>query len=213
MKVSLTFDEVKQIILSIGECMIRNSNSLTELDAALGDGDLGVTVALGAKALKEAVEEVDTEDIGRLLINCGVRFNQTAASTFGVLFATALIEAGKVTRGCSEVNLGDIVRSTEAAEAGIKKRGNAQPGDKTMLDAIVPAVEVLRQANERTESIEKALAAAVIAARNGAEATKAMQSRVGRASYQGTRSVGRKDPGAAAVHLLLEDVLSTVKAL
>ncbi len=212
MKTSLTFDEVSNIMLSMGECMIRNSDALRELDAALGDGDLGVTVALGGKALREAVEDTDSEDIGRLLINCGVKFNQAAASTFGVLFATALMEAGKVTHGYVKVDLDDIVASAEAAEAGIKRRGNAKLGDKTMLDAIIPAIEALRQANETNESIEKALEMAVLAAREGAEATKSMQSKVGRASYQGTRSIGQKDPGAAAVYLLLEDVARTVMA-
>lgn len=212
MKTFLTLDEVSSIILSMGECMIRNSDVLRELDAALGDGDLGVTVALGGKALREVVEETNTDDIGTLLINCGMKFNQAAASTFGVLFATALIEAGKVTRGHKELDLGDIVKAAEAAESGIKRRGNAKPGDKTMLDAIVPAIEALRRANESNKSIDKALEMAIIAARNGAEATKSMQSRVGRASYQGTRSIGLKDPGAAAVYLLLEDITRTVKA-
>jgi dihydroxyacetone kinase-like protein len=212
MKTSMTFDEVSNIMLSMGECMMQKSDALRELDAALGDGDLGVTVALGGKALKEVVEETNTEDIGRLLINCGVKFNRAAASTFGVLFATALMEAGKVTRGYTKLHLGDIVTSAEAAEAGIKRRGNAKPGDKTMLDAIIPAIEALRQANEANESIEKALEMAVIAAGEGVEATKSMQSKVGRASYQGTRSIGQKDPGAAAVYLLLEDVARAVKA-
>jgi len=208
----LTSEEVKNIVLGMSECMIRNSDTLRELDATIGDGDLGVTVALGGNALKEAVEDTDTQDIGRLLINCGVKFNQAAASTFGVLFATALMEAGKVMRGYTRIGLSDIVAAAEAAEAGIRRRGNASPGDKTMLDAIIPAIEVLRQANERRSSIESALEEAAIAAGDGAEATKCMQSRIGRASYQGKRTIGIKDPGAAAIHFLLEDVANAVKA-
>lgn len=211
MKVSLTSVEVRQIISSMGECLIRDSAKLGELDATLADGDLGVTVTLGGKALKDAVDTVDTEDIGKFLIHCGVRFNQAAASTFGVLFATALIEGGKVAQGYTGLTLADIVRIAEAAEAAIRKRGNAELGHKTMLDAIVPAVEALRRANEGGLSIEKAVEMAAIAAGEGAEATKAMQSKVGRASYQGTKSIGHKDPGATAVHLLLEAVLSVLK--
>ena len=132
MKGCLTSEEVKNIVLGMSECMIRNSDTLRELDATIGDGDLGVTVALGGNALKEAVEDTDTQDIEDSLSTRSGNLT-AAASTFGVLFATALMEAGKVMRGYTRIGLSDIVAAAEAAEAGIRRRGNASPVTRRCL--------------------------------------------------------------------------------
>lgn len=203
----LTLDDVRDLMASIGEEMLRSTEELRDLDAAVGDGDLGVTVALGGRALKETATQLVYEDAGKLLVACGVKFNQAAASTFGVLFASALIEAGKALSGKTRLELADVVKAAEAAEAGIRKRGNAQLGDKTMLDAIVPAVNALRQAGSEGAPLDAALKAALVAARRGAEATEMMQSKIGRASWLGSKSLGKKDPGAVAVCRVLEAIV------
>ena len=124
----------------------RHSDELRQLDAVIGDGDLGVTVELSGMATADYLANPGEEDIGKLLMKCGMQINKSTPSTFGTLLASAFMEAGKAVLGCKEIQLRDLLLVGQRAIDGIKKRGKAEVGDKTMLDALVPAVEVFRQA-------------------------------------------------------------------
>lgn len=202
----LDIQSVRQLLACLGRDMELRSDELRDLDAHMGDGDLGVTMTLGGRALLEASGQVQTDDIGKLLFQCGVRFNQAAASTFGVLFATGLMAAGKTLNGKTAIGFSEMVAAAEAGEAAIMARGKANPGDKTMLDAIHPAIIALQKSRDSGTTMQDGLNAALQAAIEGAESTRAMQSKVGRASWLGDKSVGLADPGAVAISRILESV-------
>jgi dihydroxyacetone kinase-like protein len=169
------------------------SDELRDLDAALGDGDLGVTVSLGAKAVIEALETLPDNtppiDIAR---TCATSFADANPSTMAALVAGGLLAGSRTWLDKPTVNVADVAAFAAAAAENIGKRGRSQVGDKTILDALVPSVEALRSAEG------DALDAAIAAAEKGVHDTCAMQSRRGRASWLQERSIGLQDPGATA---------------
>lgn len=178
-------------------------DELTEIDAQSGDGDLGVTVKLGFEAVRKTLSEFSGPDIGTLLMKSGMAFNAAGASTFGTLMATALMRAGKSVKDKTEIDLDDFAVMMKSAVDGIKERGKAVPGERTMLDALVPAEEVLAACSKDSVSLSEAMAAASEAARNGAESTAQMKAKHGRAAWIGQRSEGLPDAGATAIAILL----------
>jgi dihydroxyacetone kinase-like protein len=178
----------------------RHSDELRQLDAVVGDGDMGVTVELGSKAMADCLADPGGEDMGKLLIKCGMQINKASPSTFGTLLASAFMEAGKVVLGQKEIQLKDLAAVGRGAVDGVKKRGKADIGDKTMVDALVPAVDAFEQALGKGAGGT----AAIEAAKGGAEATVKMKAKYSRASYRPDGGVGVQDAGAAAMHYLIE---------
>ena len=176
------------------------SDELRDLDAALGDGDLGITVSLGAKAIIASLEALP-EDATPVEIaqTCATSFADANPSTMAALVAGALLAGSRLWEGKSEITIADAAAFTKAAADSIAKRGRSQVGDKTILDAIVPAAEAM--AAEADPGL--ALDAAIAAAEKAVVDTKAMQSRRGRASWLQERSIGLQDPGATAFWYLL----------
>lgn len=128
--------------------MIRQKDVLRDPDATIGDGDLGVTVELGCGALKDGLATLAGADIAMLLTKSGMSFSRAASSTFGVLVTTAFLEAAKQAAGRKSIGLPELAMMVQAMADGIQRRGNAQVGDKTVLDVIVPAARALKQAGE-----------------------------------------------------------------
>ena len=176
---------------------------LRELDARAGDGDLGVTVKLGFQAVRERLPQAVGEDIGGVLLKSGAVFNTAGASTFGTLMATMLLRAGRVAKGVTAVGLKDLAGMAAAAVDGVRERGKASPGERTMLDALIPARDQLAKCGERGESLVQALTSAARAAEEGAHSTAEMQPHHGRAGWLGDRTRGVPDAGAVAVAKLL----------
>jgi phosphoenolpyruvate---glycerone phosphotransferase subunit DhaL len=181
-----------------------HSDELRQLDAIIGDGDLGVTVELGSMAMADYLANPGEEDIGKLLMKCGMQINKSTPSTFGTLLASAFMEAGKAVLGCKEIQLKDLLLMGQRAIDGIKKRGKAEVGDKTMIDALVPAVEAFQQALAKGTEQKAAIEAAIKAARAGMEATIKMWAKHSRASYRKDGGVGVQDAGATAMYYLIE---------
>jgi len=181
--------------------MIRQKDILRDLDATIGDGDLGVTVELGCRAVADGLSALADANISMLLTRSGMNFNRAASSTFGVLVTTAFLEAGKQVAGRKTIGLAELAKMVRAIADGIQRRGKAQVGDKTVLDAIVPAALALEQASESGLPLEQALGAAVEAAQAGMRSTIPLKSKYGRAAWFGEKSVGIQDPGATAVYL------------
>lgn len=185
---------------------------LRQLDSQLGDGDLGITIDLACKALHEFLSSSGTDDIGRLLLSAAAKINQANPSTFGTLLSSGFMGAGKAAMGKTELVPGDLVPIGKGAIAGIQKLGKADLGDKTLLDALIPAVNGFESALAANESVETALHSAVAAAKNGMEATVAMRAKFGRANWHQEKSIGVQDAGATAVYFAIESFIKNLLA-
>jgi len=200
----LTAINIVSILKEVAADLESHSEELRQLDAIIGDGDLGVTVELGSKALREYLASPDEGNIGQLLAKCGLQFNKASPSTFGTLLASAFMGAGKVAMEKEKIEIEDLGPIGDSAVDGIKKRGKAEVGDKTMLDCLVPAVEAFKKELAGGMNPEVALKAAVTAAEEGMKATIPMMSKHGRASWHGENSVGVQDAGATAMYHIIE---------
>ena len=178
------------------------ADHLTQLDSAIGDGDHGVNMTRGFRAVVAALDG-DEEPPGRQLIAAGKTLVSTVGGASGPLWGLALRRAGRAVGDAPEVDGDALVQALDAALAAVVELGAAEPGDKTMVDALGPAIEALRERLAAGEELEAALAAAAEAADAGARATTPMQARKGRASYLGERSVGHQDPGATSTALIV----------
>ncbi|AVG24204.1 dihydroxyacetone kinase subunit DhaL [Pontimonas salivibrio] len=180
--------------------LVDYENELRDLDAALGDGDLGITVAAGSRAVIDALdglpETATPTDIAR---TCAATFADANPSTMAALVAGGLLAGSKTWEGKDTISVADAALFVQAAADSIAKRGRSQVGDKTILDAIYPAAEALGDA----ASVDDALPSAVAAAEKAVQDTKSMQSMRGRASWLQERSIGLQDPGATAFWYLL----------
>jgi phosphoenolpyruvate---glycerone phosphotransferase subunit DhaL len=186
------------------EAIGRERDHLTQLDAAIGDGDHGVNMDRGFDAVGKALAGQDgSVPPGRLLILAGKTLVSTVGGASGPLWGTALRRAGRALGDREDLDGPALVDALDAAVAGVVELGAAAPGDKTMVDALTPAVETLRDAVARELPLGEAVAAAAEAAEEGARATVPMQARKGRASYLGERSIGHQDPGATSTALIL----------
>lgn len=199
---ALTMQNIEAMINRIRDTMVANQDYLIELDQALGDGDLGLSMTKGFTEAAKAVHESESSDIGRVLVQAGMVFNNAAPSTMGTLMATALMRAGKSVSGKESVDLADLVDMGEAAVKGIMDRGKAKVGEKTILDALVPAVEALKAGAQVGESYGPAFEKAYAASLAGLEATKNMMPEHGRARYYREKAIGKQDPGATAAMLV-----------
>lgn len=178
-------------------------DTLTSLDQAVGDGDMGYTLGKIADALAPYATATPTTDLGKFLGGAGMLANKVGPSTMGTLLATALMRAGKVVMGQAELSPADLARMFQAAEQGIQERGKAQLGDKTILDALHPAVEAFGAALAAGQPVAAAGASALAAATAGRDAVTPQRSKIGRASWVGERTEGRVDPGCAALVVIL----------
>jgi dihydroxyacetone kinase-like protein len=191
--------------LAEAERQIRDrSDYLTQLDAAIGDGDHGINMRRGFDAVGKAVAgQGNGIPPGRLLILAGKTLVSTVGGASGPLWGSALRRAGRALGDEVAFDGPALLAALDAAVAGVIELGAAAPGDKTMVDALAPAVATLREALDAGASVEAAVRAAAEAARAGAEATVPMQARKGRASYLGERSIGHQDPGATSAAIIL----------
>jgi dihydroxyacetone kinase-like protein len=175
---------------------------LTALDSAIGDGDHGTNMTRGFRAVVEALDGAGDQPPGKRLILAGKTLVSKVGGASGPLWGTALRRAGR-SLGDGELDGPALAEALDAALAGVVEIGSAEPGDKTMVDALTPATQALRAAVEGGQSLADAVTAAADAAAEGAQATVPLQARKGRASYLGERSIGHEDPGAASTALII----------
>jgi len=207
MKESLTLADFVPIAQALASALAAAHDEITALDAATGDGDLGVTCRLGMQAVLESPGEA-AGSLADALLKAGMAFNQAGASTFGALVATAAMRGAKVAKdsGLAAWDLGAIIAAGEAAIAGLQQRGGAQQGDKTLLDALIPAVEALKAAQAAGAFLADAFASAAEAAQTGAESTRPLQGKFGRSAWFQERSIGVQDAGATAIAVVIRAV-------
>ncbi len=195
---SITRDDAVNWIKPVVSVIAENSTYLTELDAAIGDADHGANMDRGFKAVMNKMPEISDKDIGTIFKTVGMTLISTVGGAGGPLYGTFFLQAGMKTAGKMELNLADWTEALEAALNGVIMRGKAELGDKTMVDALTPAVTALKQAVADNQPINRALELSAEAAQKGMEATIPLVARKGRASYLGERSAGHQDPGATS---------------
>jgi phosphoenolpyruvate---glycerone phosphotransferase subunit DhaL len=200
--VTITHDAIEDWMKRFAAEVAENRSYLTKLDGAIGDGDHGTNMDRGMKKALERLDAADGDDIGASLKTVGMALVSSVGGAAGPLYGTLFLQMGQATAGKSELDVAGFTEALDAGVQGVIKRGKAEPGDKTMLDALGPALDAMRSAGG--DDVAGALAQAADAARDGMEATVPMVARKGRASYLGERSAGHQDPGATSSHLLLK---------
>ncbi len=181
-----------------------NRQQLTELDSAIGDGDFGISLDRGFTAVQAELSANPPGDPRSVFQNAATVLIKTMGGSSGPLLGTFFLRAGAACAGKSELGPADVVALFQAGVEGLQQRGKAALGDKTMMDAWLPAVDAMRSALETGSGLTEILDRGAAAAEAGMRATITMQARKGRASYLGERSVGHPDPGATATYLLLK---------
>jgi phosphoenolpyruvate---glycerone phosphotransferase subunit DhaL len=200
----VTTAALDQWVRRFAELVAENRDYLTELDAAIGDADHGSNMDRGMKAAVAALDESSPETAAALLKKVGMTLVSKVGGASGPLFGTFFLRMSTSLGDAEGASATDLAAALRAGLGGIVDRGKAEPGDKTMYDALAPAVDALEAALEKDEPLAAALEAARDAAVAGRDATTPMVARKGRASYLGERSAGHQDPGATSVALLIE---------
>jgi len=209
MKVITTNYMINMVDL-MANIIIKNEVYFCELDSVAGDGDFGMSVAKGFKQLKSEWEDIAKDSIGAFLKDAGMIITEYCGGASGPIWGSAFSAAAKTTKGKEEINLDEFATMMEAAVAGIQKRGNAQLGDKTLLDALIPTTVALREGAQDDSDILTAMINGARAAREGAEKTKTMVASRGRASYVGERSLDYPDAGAMALGIIFTEMTETL---
>ncbi|MBO9307084.1 dihydroxyacetone kinase subunit DhaL [Thermomicrobium sp.] len=199
----LTTEQVLAWIQRIAELMRQNRDYLTQLDAAIGDADHGANMDRGFQVAVQKLGNEPPNDIGAIFRTVGMALLSSVGGAAGPLYGTFFLELGKQLAGRTTVSAQEWATALRTAVATVAARGQAQVGDKTMIDALAPAVEELERALAEGVSLAAAMQRAAAAAAEGMRATIPLQARRGRASYLGERSVGHQDPGATSSALLL----------
>jgi len=196
--------EIVAAIQRVSNALKNESDYINSLDQSMGDGDTGITLNKVADALLGYVKNNPIVDVGKFLMSAGMATNKAAPSTLGTLFATALMRAGKLVKGKSEITAEELALMFKAAVEEIQQRGKAQLGDKTIVDAIHPASEAFAEAVAENDTLSEAGNKAVVAAEAGSDSVTPLRSQIGRASWIGERTEGKLDPGCAALVVVLK---------
>ena len=199
---------IKKAISSISTLMAENKDYLVELDAQNGDGDLGISMSAGYAAADSFLATSDETNLGKLLMQCSGVFNEAAPSSLGTITSFGMIGMAKALKGKTEATLEETVIAFEAGINMIMTKAGSKPGEKTVLDALCPAIEALR-ANINLSAAD-AFNAAAKAAAAGSESTKEMRSVHGRAAYYGDKSIGILDGGSVVGKLIFEGIRNSL---
>lgn len=206
---AVTRDSVVEWIKAYAAVIEQNKDYLTELDSAIGDADHGANMHRGFQAVLKKMPELADKDIGTIFKTTGMTLLSTVGGASGPLYGTFFLQAGMKTAGKVELSPEDWQAVLEAALSGVVMRGKAELGDKTMVDALSPAIEAFRKALSEKTQFGTALSLSAEAARKGMESTTPLVARKGRASYLGERSAGHQDPGSTSTYLLLKTAADT----
>jgi dihydroxyacetone kinase-like protein len=194
------------VVQVIAKSVLENEQYFSELDGVVGDGDFGYSIARGFEKVMQEWDNLDHSLPGNFLKKIASVIMGSVGGVSGSIWGTSFLRAGMSLGTKTEIERTDVIAMFRAAIEGIKKRGNTDLGDKTLLDALVPAVDRLEKAFNEGKDTETALEEAAVVARDSAEATRPMIAKKGRAAYTGERSIGTLDAGAVAMAVLFEAV-------
>jgi dihydroxyacetone kinase-like protein len=207
--VSVSYEDAVRFIRRYAEVIAENKEYLTQLDSAIGDADHGINMDRGMQAALAKLEQIPGGDIGNLMKTVGMTLVSTVGGAGGPLYGTLFLQFGIATAGKAELEPEDWALALGKGVEGVQMRGKAEPGDKTMVDALIPARDAYRAALEEGASFDEALRRSAAAAEEGMKATIPLVARKGRASYLGERSAGHQDPGATSSYLLVRTAAET----
>lgn len=197
-------------IRELDEVFLRNRDYLTELDAAIGDADHGINMARGFTAAAKELSEDTPGDVGGILKRLALTLMKTVGGAAGPLYGTFFLKAATTCSGATSIGAEELVALFEAGLAGLRQRGKAKAGDKTMVDVWEPVILAMRSTLAGGGGVREILEAAVEAGESGRDATIPLVARKGRASYLGERSRGHQDPGATSSVLMLNAARETL---
>jgi dihydroxyacetone kinase-like protein len=206
----VSLEQVLAWLRELAAVFSRAKEQLTALDAAIGDADHGINMDRGFSAVAVDLATNPPADIASALKETAMALIRTVGGAAGPLYGTFFLRASGACAGKVELSLADWVAAFRQGVEGVQQRGKAGPGDKTMLDALLPACEAMSQAAGQGAGLPEILGRAERAAEEGARATIPLQARKGRASYLGERSVGHQDPGATSAYLLIRAAAGTL---
>lgn len=198
------------VILCMQENIKENREYLSDLDREIGDGDHGINMDRGFAEVIKKMDTMKDQDLAGILKTTGMTLAFKVGGASGPLYGTAFMKASDVIKGKTEITVQDLPALLEAAIDGIQMRGKAVAGEKTMLDALMPAKEAVEKILDTESDAKPVLEAMIKAAEDGAEYTKTIKATKGRASYVGERSIGHMDPGAASSVILLRSIAEVV---
>jgi phosphoenolpyruvate---glycerone phosphotransferase subunit DhaL len=198
--------DLEFVVRVVAETAVENEKYFCDLDSVVGDGDFGYSLARGFELVLEQWDDIDRTDAGTFLQKVAMMITGRIGGTSGPIWGTAFLRAGGAAKKAESLDGATVVAMLDAAVEGIKARGGADVGDKTLLDALVPVRDHVESRLEDGLADEALLRSAADTARSAAEATKEMQARRGRASYTGERSIGSVDAGAQAVAVILDRI-------
>ena len=205
----MTNEDNMRWLARIADVLRENRTYLTELDSAIGDADHGINMDRGFSAVRSKFPSMESMDIASQLRTVGSTLVSTVGGASGPLYGTAFLRAGGAVANKQELTSADVVAMLDAFAGGIVARGKAQPGEKTMVDALTPAVAAAKQALNDGASLAEITQRAAAAAEEGMKATIPLLATKGRASYLGERSIGHQDPGATSSWLILRSLAET----
>jgi phosphoenolpyruvate---glycerone phosphotransferase subunit DhaL len=200
------FERVELVVRTMAQTAVDNETYFCELDAAVGDGDFGYSLARGFEIVIADWDDIDRTDVATFLRKVAVILTSRIGGTSGPIWGTAFLRAGGAAAGADAIGAGETMAMLRAGIEGIKQRGGSDVGDKTLLDSLVPAADVLEERLAAGDEPGAALDAAAAAAKDAAEATRPMLAKRGRAAYTGERSIGTLDAGAVGVAVMFERV-------
>ena len=202
--IKMNYDSLCKIITSISDIMTENKDYLVSLDQQNGDGDLGISMSSGYEAVKNYVIASEERDLGKLLMKCSSVFNESAPSSLGTITAFGFMGMAKALKGKEEATFAECADALDAGLNKIMEKAKSKPGEKTILDALYPAIEVLKN-SDGSDKIAT-LKSAAEAAAEGSENTKNMKSVHGRAAYYAEKSIGTLDGGSVVGKLIFEAI-------
>ncbi len=209
----ITAEHVIKFIEGVAARIKEHRDELVQLDQPIGDSDHGVNMDRGFTTVLDKLPTVADKDIGTILKTVGMTLVSTVGGASGPLYGTAFIRAGMALADRYELAPAEVVAALEAALEGIQARGKAQRGEKTMIDAIAPGIDVLKEAQASGEDFHAAMRRSVAAVEAGMKATIPMLATKGRASYLGQRSIGHQDPGATSAFYMAQVMLETIEGI
>ena len=198
--------DVEFVVRVIADTVLENEQYFSELDGVVGDGDFGYSIARGFEKVLQEWDNMDHSLPGNYLKKVSSAIVSAVGGVSGTIWGTAFLRAGMTLGAKTEITRPDVIAMFRSAIEGMKKRGNSDLGDKTLLDALIPAVDALEKAFNEGKETTVALDEAAAVARASAEATRPMIAKRGRAAYTGERSIGTLDAGAVAMAVMFEAV-------
>ncbi|MBV1756194.1 MAG: dihydroxyacetone kinase subunit L [Methanobacterium sp.] len=207
----LTTKDIIRIVDIMSDIIIENEVYFCELDSPAGDGDFGMSLSKGFRKVKQEWETLSKENIGTFLKDCGMIITEYCGGASGPIWGSAFRGAANYAKGKNELELLELSEMLQSAIDGIQKRGGAKLGDKTLLDALIPAVESLKKSAKNNEDLYTSLEQSASEAVLGGEKTKEIVASKGRATYLGDRSLNHPDAGATAIGVIFTGIIEKLR--